>query len=112
MGGSAVCKLLNAAWLSDSQFDLVCRLAEESGRNFQENLRHERLIRRLRAAGSTDLELVEDCIDARDSAAQEFLMTLSWISRDQMRRLAEVGATKRVRNCAWEHTNRKSRWDD
>ncbi|AZZ92677.1 hypothetical protein EUZ85_18875 [Hahella sp. KA22] len=111
MGGSAFIQLLSASWLTDPQFDLLSRRAQELGNWTTDKVERVALMRRLRTGGLTP-SLFRDCLQLEDSSLHEILLKRSDMDQDMMKALAEHGANKRIRNLAKQYSASKKRWGD
>jgi hypothetical protein len=105
MATSAILDILTEIELTDLQFDKVCSEIEELGLGASslKIVSRQKLLRRLKSENLTD-ELFAESLLIRDSVTQLYLLDLA--DNNQLRQLAENGATKVIKKMATEKLNR------
>ncbi len=108
MAGSALADLMDAAWLTDSQFASVAEQITKFGGWTSKRISRAALGRELRRMPLTGT-LFEKCISQNDPAVHELLFAHSDLTYARMEALSERGANKALRNRAREALQGK-RW--
>lgn len=104
MARAALHELLTHPTLTDAQVAAISR-----HRWFEANVGLLRRVQMLRALDRGELtpSLLEQCLVERDAAVQEALLKLESLPPETLARLAEVGASRRVRNIAGSRLRRR-----
>ena len=97
-------RLLDEHWIDDALFDEIAQSADAAGLGL--GTRRARLLRQISRSPITD-ELVETCLRDGDRAVQMALAAHEGLAPHQLERLADTGASRKVRNVASARLGRR-----
>ncbi len=111
MAGSALVDLIQWRGLTDEQFEWLSVHPAYDVPFLHKVISRLRLIKKLRS-GPLTAALFEECLASGDSVTQRLMLEASSISRCQVGRLQEAGATRAIRNLAavWLRRKTSCRW--